>query len=83
VCVCLHPLDYLHHHNGYTHTHTHTPGQVFECENMDTGQRVAVKVIKNTPAYFRQGLREIRMLNTLELHRKRGDEGKEGARVCV
>jgi dual specificity protein kinase YAK1 len=46
---------------------TGTFGQVFRCKRDDTKELVAVKVIKNKPAYHTQGLLEIkiaRLLNT-------------------
>jgi serine/threonine protein kinase len=39
-----------------------TFGQVVRCQNTGTGEIVAVKVIKNKPAYFNQGLFEVKIL---------------------
>lgn len=39
-----------------------TFGQVVRCQNISTGEFVAVKVIKNKPAYFNQGLFEVKIL---------------------
>lgn len=42
-----------------------TFGQVVRCRNVTTGQMVAVKVIKNKPAYFKQSLFEVNVLELL------------------
>ncbi len=39
-----------------------TFGQVVKCKNLDTDQFLAVKVVKNKPAYLTQGLVEVRIL---------------------
>lgn len=47
---------------------TGTFGQVVKCRQSDTGQIVAVKVIKNQPAYFKQAWLEINILRMLHLN---------------
>ncbi|GJQ12605.1 hypothetical protein GpartN1_g4396.t1 [Galdieria partita] len=42
-----------------------TFGQVFKCFNERTGELVAVKVIKNQPAYYRQAWMEVYILDML------------------
>lgn len=42
---------------------TGTFGQVFRCKRDDTKELVAVKVIKNKPAYHTQGMLEIKIAN--------------------
>eukprot|EP00871_Galdieria_phlegrea_P003119 jgi/Galph1/3808/GphlegSOOS_G2494.1 len=42
-----------------------TFGQVFKCFNEQTGEVVAVKVIKNQPAYYRQAWMEVYILDVL------------------
>lgn len=42
-----------------------TFGQVVKCEDCETKKHVAIKVIKNKPAYFNQGLVEMRILTML------------------
>ncbi|KAI8996938.1 kinase-like domain-containing protein [Pilobolus umbonatus] len=42
-----------------------TFGQVVKCRNLETGELVAVKVIKNKPAYTKQGRVEIEILSHL------------------
>ena len=44
---------------------TGTFGQVFRCKREDTKQLVAVKVIKNKPAYYNQGMLEIKIAKLL------------------
>ncbi|KAJ2744521.1 dual specificity protein kinase yak1, partial [Coemansia sp. BCRC 34301] len=39
-----------------------TFGQVVKCQNTKTGELVAVKVIKNKPAYYKQSMMEVQML---------------------
>lgn len=39
-----------------------TFGQVAKCKNIDTGELVGVKVIKNKPAYTKQSLVEVDIL---------------------
>jgi dual specificity protein kinase YAK1 len=45
-----------------------TFGQVVKCEDCETKVQVAVKVIKNKPAYHNQALMEIRILKTVMLY---------------
>jgi len=45
-----------------------TFGQVVKCQNMTTHEIVAVKVIKNKPAYFNQSMMEVTILETLNQH---------------
>lgn len=45
-----------------------TFGQVVKCQNMSTHEIVAVKVIKNKPAYFNQSMMEVTILETLNQH---------------
>ncbi|KAI9475133.1 kinase-like domain-containing protein [Coemansia mojavensis] len=42
-----------------------TFGQVVKCQNIKTGEFVAVKVIKNKTAYYNQSLMEVQMLDLL------------------
>eukprot|EP01087_Luapelamoeba_hula_P010710 TRINITY_DN2843_c0_g1_i1.p1 TRINITY_DN2843_c0_g1~~TRINITY_DN2843_c0_g1_i1.p1 ORF type:complete len:1205 (+),score=187.13 TRINITY_DN2843_c0_g1_i1:310-3924(+) len=42
-----------------------TFGQVVKCKKLDTGDVVAVKVVKNRPAYFNQGMFEVNILEVL------------------
>jgi len=42
-----------------------TFGQVVKCRDENTGKLVAVKVLKNKPAYFKQGLLEIGILTVM------------------
>src|SRR5690554_2272595 len=42
-----------------------TFGQVVKCQNLKTNQIVAVKVIKNRPAYFNQSMMEVTVLGLL------------------
>jgi len=39
-----------------------TFGQVVKCKRLDTGELVAVKAVKNRPAYFNQGMFEVHVL---------------------
>lgn len=39
-----------------------TFGQVVKCQNMVTMEIVAVKVVKNKPAYFQQSMMEVTIL---------------------
>lgn len=49
-----------------------TFGQVVKCQNMKTHEVVAVKVVKNKPAYFNQSMMEVTILelvrNTRHVH---------------
>jgi dual specificity protein kinase YAK1 len=45
-----------------------TFGQVFKAQNVHNQELVALKVIKNKPAYFNQSLMEIKMLETINQH---------------
>lgn len=40
-----------------------TFGQVVKCQNMKTNELVAVKVVKNKPAYFNQSMMEVAILD--------------------
>jgi serine/threonine protein kinase len=42
-----------------------TFGQVVKCENTDSKEHFAIKVIKNKPAYHNQALMEIKILKTV------------------
>ena len=44
---------------------TGTFGQVFKCQKSGTKEIVAIKVVKNKPAYYNQGLLEIKLIQTL------------------
>lgn len=48
-----------------------TFGQVVKCQNMKTHEVVAVKVVKNKPAYFNQSMMEVTILELVRcvLHR--------------
>ncbi|ELR13981.1 protein kinase domain containing protein [Acanthamoeba castellanii str. Neff] len=50
-----------------------TFGQVVKCRKQDTGEIVAVKVVKNRPAYFNQGMFEVHILEVLN-SRYNGDQ---------
>lgn len=45
-----------------------TFGQVVKCQNMKTNEVVAVKVIKNKPAYFNQSMMEVAILEEVSWH---------------
>jgi len=51
-----------------------TFGQVVYCEDLQTGAKVALKVIRNKPAYFNQALTEIRILQDLNRNHDANDE---------
>lgn len=44
-----------------------TFGQVVKCENVKSGEHVAVKVVKNKPAYHNQSLMEVAILESVRL----------------
>jgi len=44
-----------------------TFGQVVKCQNLKTGEVVAVKVIKNKTAYFNQSMMEVSVLDLVYL----------------
>lgn len=44
-----------------------TFGQVAKCQNVATRELVAVKVIKNMPAYFNQSMMEVRILELVRI----------------
>jgi dual specificity protein kinase YAK1 len=44
-----------------------TFGQVVKCMNLSTGAEVAVKVVKNKPAYSKQGLIERQILKEVKI----------------
>lgn len=69
----LHVNDTLHDDHGNNFTvldllGTGTFGQVVKCKRHSTGEIVAVKVIKNQPAYFNQAWVEINILKMLHLN---------------
>ncbi|KAG8969334.1 dual specificity protein kinase yak1 [Tulasnella sp. 419] len=51
-----------------------TFGQVVKCQNMKTHEIVAVKVVKNKPAYFNQSMMEVRILEMLNTQADPHDE---------
>lgn len=51
-----------------------TFGQVVKCQNMITKEIVAVKVIKNKPAYLNQSMMEVSILDHLNTHVDKLDE---------
>ncbi|KAK9318235.1 kinase-like domain-containing protein [Lipomyces starkeyi] len=51
-----------------------TFGQVVKCQNLKTQEVVAVKVIKNKPAYFNQSMMEVSILEHLNSAVDRDDE---------
>lgn len=50
-----------------------TFGQVVKCQNMKTHEIVAVKVVKNKPAYFNQSMMEVTILELVSLLLKQDD----------
>ncbi|KAL1918652.1 uncharacterized protein VTP21DRAFT_2674 [Calcarisporiella thermophila] len=50
-----------------------TFGQVVKCQNMKTQEIVAVKVVKNKPAYFNQSMMEVTILELLNEHYDKED----------
>lgn len=44
-----------------------TFGQVAKCQNLKTQEVVAVKVIKNKPAYFNQSMMEVSILEHVRI----------------
>ena len=46
-----------------------TFGQVVKCQNMKTHEVVAVKVVKNKPAYFNQSMMEVTILELVRFPR--------------
>ena len=44
-----------------------TFGQVVKCQNLATHEIVAVKVVKNKPAYFQQSMMEVTILELVSL----------------
>jgi len=44
-----------------------TFGQVVKCQNIRTHEIVAVKVVKNKPAYFNQSMMEVTILELVRL----------------
>lgn len=44
-----------------------TFGQVVKCQNMKTHEIVAVKVVKNKPAYFQQSMMEVTILELVSV----------------
>lgn len=51
-----------------------TFGQVVKCQNMRTHEVVAVKVVKNKPAYFQQSMMEVTILELVCHCRSRGSK---------
>ncbi|KAG8986559.1 dual specificity protein kinase yak1 [Tulasnella sp. 427] len=51
-----------------------TFGQVVKCQNMKTHEIVAVKVVKNKPAYFNQSMMEVQILRMLNEECDASDE---------
>ncbi|KAG8918549.1 dual specificity protein kinase yak1 [Tulasnella sp. 417] len=51
-----------------------TFGQVVKCQNMKTHEIVAVKVVKNKPAYFNQSMMEVQILRMLNEECDSNDE---------
>ncbi|KAF7321697.1 Protein kinase [Mycena kentingensis (nom. inval.)] len=51
-----------------------TFGQVVKCQNMKTHEIVAVKVVKNKPAYFNQSMMEVTILEMLNKNSDPNDE---------
>lgn len=49
-----------------------TFGQVVKCQNMRTHEVVAVKVVKNKPAYFQQSMMEVTILELVRVLRCQG-----------
>jgi len=58
---------------------TGTFGQVVECVHLSSRQTVAVKVIKNLPAYFRQAWMEVYILDMIQ--RRARDIGANSTRI--
>ena len=53
-----------------------TFGQVVKCQNMKTHEVVAVKVVKNKPAYFNQSMMEVTILELVCALLSRGANDK-------
>lgn len=51
-----------------------TFGQVVKCQNMKTHEIVAVKVVKNKPAYFQQSMMEVTILELINNQWDKDDE---------
>ncbi|KAJ7287843.1 kinase-like domain-containing protein [Mycena rebaudengoi] len=51
-----------------------TFGQVVKCQNMKTHELVAVKVVKNKPAYFNQSMMEVTILEMLNKNSDPNDQ---------
>ncbi|OJJ95910.1 hypothetical protein ASPACDRAFT_35463 [Aspergillus aculeatus ATCC 16872] len=51
-----------------------TFGQVVKCQNLKTGEVVAVKVIKNKTAYFNQSMMEVSVLDLLNSRYDKNDD---------
>jgi dual specificity protein kinase YAK1 len=49
-----------------------TFGQVVKCQNMKTHEIVAVKVVKNKPAYFNQSMMEVTILELVRFFSNKG-----------
>ncbi|KAJ3431783.1 homeodomain interacting protein kinase isoform a [Anaeramoeba flamelloides] len=47
-----------------------TFGQVVHCKDLDTQNCVAIKIVKNLPAYFNQAITEIQILNYIKDEKK-------------
>lgn len=47
-----------------------TFGQVVKCRNLKTQEILAIKVVKNKPAYFKQSMMEVAILETVSLYEK-------------
>ena len=63
-----------------------TFGQVVKCQNMKTHEVVAVKVVKNKPAYFNQSMMEVTILelvrNTRRVHSNFAESFPDFARTA-
>jgi serine/threonine protein kinase len=53
-----------------------TFGQVVKCKNMKTQEMVAVKVVKNKLAYFKQSMMEVTILEMVTIKRKKNQCGE-------
>ena len=56
-----------------------TFGQVFRCEELNSQEKYAIKILKNKPTYFRQGMLEIAIL--INSNKENGNDDKNIVRI--